>query len=321
MNKQDIKLQKPKVIIITGPTAVGKTAASILLAQHLQGEIISADSMQIYRYMDIGTAKPTPEEKQGIHHHLMDFLEPDQRFTVVDFQEKTFELIREIHGRNAVPIVIGGTGLYLHSLLYQLDFTEVEMDKNLRQKLEAEAVDKGADYMHQQLVKVDASAADRIHPNNVKRVIRALEVILNADEGVKDLSRPLAKNTDYDYYTFVLHENRQSLYQRINLRVDKMLAEGLEDEVKHLMQLGYGLQLPSMQAVGYKEIIRYILEEIGYEEAVEIIKRNSRRYAKRQLTWFRKWPEAHWLLIDHEKPREQEIKRVVGVMEQLLSNE
>ncbi len=316
MSSQETNLQKPRVFIITGPTAVGKTAASIQLAQHLNGEIISADSMQIYRHMDIGTAKPTSEEKQGIRHHLMDFLDPDQRFTVVDFQEKAFELIEEIHGRNAVPIVIGGTGLYLHSLLYQLDFTEVEMDKNLRQKLVADAVEKGADYMHQQLVKLDVAAAERIHPNNVKRVIRALEVILTADEGVKDLSRPLAQNTDYDFCTFVLHENRQSLYHRINQRVDTMLAQGLEDEVKQLMQHGYDFQLPSMQAVGYKEMFRYILGEIGYEESVEIIKRNSRRYAKRQLTWFKKWPEAHWLLIDHEKPREQEIKRVVGVMEQ-----
>lgn len=314
MNFQNKHTVKPKVIIITGPTAVGKTAASVGLAQKLKGEIISADSMQLYKYMDIGTAKPTTEEKKGIPHHLMDFLEPDQRFTVVDFQEKALALINEIHGRESVPIVIGGTGLYLHSLLYRLDFTEVEMDDALRKKLETEAVEKGSEYMHQQLSKVDPGSAERIHPNNVKRVLRALEVIYNADEGVKDFSRPLEENTDYDFHTFVLHENRQSLYHRINLRVDAMIAEGLEAEVKQLIHRGYDVKLPSMQGVGYKEMIRYISGEIGYEEAVEIIKRNSRRYAKRQLTWFKKWPQAHWVLIDHEKPRDQEINRVVEMI-------
>lgn len=314
MKPQYNHTEKPKVIIITGPTAVGKTAASVQLAQQLKGEIISADSMQIYKYMDIGTAKPATEEKQGIPHHLMDFLEPDQRFTVVDFQEKALVLIKDIHDRKSIPIVIGGTGLYLHSLLYRLDFTEVEMDATLRQKLESEGDLKGAAYMHQQLAKMDPEAAERIHPNNVKRVIRALEVILNAEEGVKDFSRPLEENTDYDFRTFVLHENRQSLYHRINLRVDIMIAEGLEAEVKKLLHSGYDVKLPAMQGVGYKEMIRYISGEIGYEEAVEIIKRNSRRYAKRQLTWFKKWPQAHWVLIDHEKPRDQEINRVVEMI-------
>lgn len=303
-----------KVIIVTGPTAVGKTAASVQLAQMINGEIISADSMQLYRHMDIGTAKPTLEEKQDVPHHLVDFLDPFQWFTVVDFREQALTLIKEIHGRGAVPVVIGGTGLYLHSLLYRLDFTDVDRDEELRRELEQEAEEKGNVHLHQKLAMADPEAAERIHPNNVKRVVRALEVSLRGSEGVQDFSRHLETNEDYDFRTFVLHEDRQSLYNRINLRVDAMLQAGLVDEVKNLLSLGYDVHLPSLQGVGYKEMIRYIMGEIGYEEAVESVKRNSRRYAKRQLTWFKRWPQAHWLLIDHEKPRELEINRIVHTM-------
>jgi tRNA dimethylallyltransferase len=311
--------KKPMVVVITGPTAVGKTAVSIQTALATHGEIISADSMQIYRQMNIGTAKPPLEEQQGVHHHLLDFLDPAQRFTVADFQQLALEKICEIHQRNALPIVTGGTGLYIHSLLYRLDFTDVEIDSQLRRQLEDEAAAVGAQAMHHRLRLADPAAAERIHPHNLKRVIRALEVSLNAADGIRDFSRELEINQDYDFRVFVINEDRESLYDRINQRVDMMLAQGLEAEVRHLMSRGFDVQLPAMQGVGYKEMIRYIQGEIGYEDAVEIIKRNSRRYAKRQLTWFKKLPQAQWIHLNHHESRDAEVSRTVELILHQLS--
>jgi tRNA dimethylallyltransferase len=302
------------VVVITGPTAVGKTAVSIQTALATHGEIISADSMQIYRQMNIGTAKPSLEEQQGVQHHLLDFLDPAQRFTVADFQQQALEKIREIHQRKSLPIVTGGTGLYIHSLLYRLDFTDVEIDSQLRRQLEDEAAAVGAEAMHHRLRLADPAAAERIHPHNLKRVIRALEVSLNAADGIQDFSRELEINQDYDFRVFVINEDRESLYDRINQRVDMMLAQGLEAEVRHLMSRGFDVQLPAMQGVGYKEMIRYIQGEIGYEDAVESIKRNSRRYAKRQITWFKKLPQAQWIHLNHHLSREAEVRRTVALI-------
>jgi tRNA dimethylallyltransferase len=311
-----VKNRQNKILVpvIAGPTAIGKTALSLQLARFVQGEIISADSMQIYRHMNIGTAKPEEEEKQGIPHHLMDQINPDERFTVADFQEQAVAAIESISSRGFVPIVTGGTGLYIHSLLYRMDFTEIEIDTVLRERLEEEADRFGAEVMHQRLVLLDAAAAARIHPNNVRRVIRALEVSMNTKSGVKDFTRDLALNDTYDFRVFVLSEDRDSLYNRINQRVDQMMADGLEDEVRRLLSLGYDKNLPALQGVGYKELISYFQGELGYEEAVEMIKQNTRRFAKRQFTWFKRLPHARWITLDHLNSREAELEKAFDMI-------
>ncbi|SMP48224.1 tRNA (adenosine(37)-N6)-dimethylallyltransferase MiaA [Anoxynatronum buryatiense] len=306
--------QRPLVVIITGPTAVGKTHVSILLAHLIRGEIISADSMQIYQHMDIGTAKSSKEEQMGIPHHLINLVSPDQRFTVADFQQIALRKIDEIHQLGAVPIVVGGTGLYLHSLLYQMDFSRVNGASKIRQQLEAVAAQKGSHVLHQRLQTLDPTAAQRIHPHNVKRVVRALEIVMESNEGINDFSSELNRNETYRYLTFVINEDRQALYQRINHRVDMMLKQGLEKEVRHLLDNGFSAKSPALLGVGYKEIIRYFEGEIGYEEAVEMIKRNSRRYAKRQLTWFKKLPEATWLSIDSGEERQTAMHRMADII-------
>lgn len=310
--------KKAQVIIITGPTAVGKSAISLATAKRLGGEIISADSMQIYQQMNIGTAKLMTEEQEGIEHHLLDIVDPGNRFTVADFQQRAFQQIKLILGRNSLPIVTGGTGLYLHSLLYQMDFTRVSIDDTVRKKLEREALEQGTEKMYHRLRQLDPEAAERIHPHNTKRIIRALEVKLNDHQGIKDFSRQLILNSDYDFRVFVINQDRQSLYQRINQRVNLMIQQGLEEEVRHLLDQGYDPQLPSMQGVGYKEMIGYIQGKSGYEEAIEMIKKNSRRYAKRQITWFKKLPHAHWMLLNHEKEQKEEIERLTEEICQII---
>lgn len=309
-----ISAERPLVVIVTGPTAVGKTQVSILLAQLLNGEIISADSMQVYRYMNIGTAKSDIEEQMGVPHHLIDVVDPDERFTVADFQKLAIHKIKEIHQRGAIPIVTGGTGLYLHSLLFQMDFSQVNNASELRQQLEEEAMEKGNHILYQRLKSLDPAAAHRIHPHNVKRVIRALEVILESDGGISDFSSELTRSEMFRFSTYIINEDRQALYQRINQRVDLMLSQGLEMEVRYLLDKGYSINAPALLGVGYKELIRYFQGETGYEEAVELIKRNSRRYAKRQLTWFKKLPEAKWLSIDSSQNRQSEMHRMAGII-------
>ena len=306
-----MKSMRKKILVpvIAGPTAIGKTALSLRLATFMQGEIISADSMQVYKYMNIGTAKPEEKEKQGIPHHLMDLINPDERFTVADFQEQAVAAIESISSRGLVPIVTGGTGLYIHSLLYQMNFTEIEIDTVLRKHLEEEADRFGTEVMHQRLVLLDAAAAARIHPNNVRRVIRALEVSMNTKNGIKDFTRDLVLNDSCDFRVYVLSEDRNSLYNRINRRVDQMMADGLEDEVRRLISMGYDKNIPALQGVGYKELISYFQGELGYEEAVEMIKQNTRRFAKRQFTWFKRLPHARWITLDHLSPREAELEK------------
>ncbi|MEN1759345.1 tRNA (adenosine(37)-N6)-dimethylallyltransferase MiaA [Anoxynatronum sibiricum] len=306
--------QRPLVVIITGPTAVGKTHVSILLAHLIHGEIISADSMQIYQHMDIGTAKSNEEEQMDIPHHLINLVSPDQRFTVADFQQIALLKIDEILQRGAVPIVVGGTGLYLHSLLYQMDFSRVNGASEIRQQLEEEAAQKGNHILYKRLQILDPAAAQRIHPHNVKRVVRALEIIMESEEGINDFSNELTRNERYRFLTYVINEDRQALYQRINHRVDMMLKQGLEAEVRHLLDNGFSAKAPALLGVGYKEIIRYFEGEFGYEEAVEMIKRNSRRYAKRQLTWFKKLPEATWLSIDSGEKRQIAMHRMADII-------
>ena len=292
-----------KIIVICGPTACGKTPTAIALAQHLHGEIISADSMQIYKHMDIGTAKVRPEEMQGIPHHLIDDLEPNEPYSVAIFKNRASELIKDITARGKIPIICGGTGFYINALLFDAALDAgIDSDKDYRQQLEGIAKEKGAIFLHDMLKEVDAEAAKSIDINNVKRVIRALEysrqhntlISLHNQQQKEKHSRPA-----YDAGIFVLHGERAAMYDRINRRVDKMVAAGLVEEVAALLAAGHSPALPSMQGLGYKEIIKYLQDECLLEDAITAVKRGTRHFAKRQLTWFRhQLPESHWVDID-----------------------
>lgn len=288
-------MKKP-LIILTGPTAVGKTKASIGLAKALNGEIISADSMQIYKSMDIGSAKIRPEEMQGIRHYLINALEPDEEFHVVRFQELAKKAMEEIYARGKIPIVVGGTGFYIQALLYDIDFTESREDTIYRKELELLAKTKGADYLHQMLRKVDEKAAENIHANNVKRVIRALEFYKETGERISEHNeQERQKTSPYEFCYFVLNDERAHLYERISDRIDQMLDDGLLDEVKSLKEKGYTKDLVSMQGLGYKEILDYLDGNCTLEEAIYILKRDTRHFAKRQLTWFRRERDVIWI--------------------------
>lgn len=280
-------MEKKPLIILTGPTAVGKTALSIEFAKRINGEIISADSMQVYKQMDIGTAKVTPEEMQGVKHYLIDIINPDEEFNVFKFQEYAKSALDEIYANGSIPIIAGGTGFYIQSVLYDIDFKENEADTDYRSELEELAVSKGAAYLHALLADIDAESAATIHENNVKRVIRALEYYKQTGQKISEHNtKQREKESPYNFIYFVLNDDREAIYDRINRRVDLMLEAGLLDEVKHLMEQGYTKNMVSMQGIGYKEIIDYYNGEITLDEAVYIIKRDSRHFAKRQLTWF-----------------------------------
>ncbi len=280
-------MNKIPIIILTGPTAVGKTNLSIELAKNLDAEIISADSMQIYKYMDVGSAKVTEEEMQGIKHYLVDEVTPDYAFSVSEFQQRADNYINEIRNKDKNVLVTGGTGLYLNSLIYDMDFAKSDANSELREQLRIELEENGIDYMHNKLKSLDEEAANRIHKNNTKRVIRALEVCLSGEK-MNDFSKDLKFNEKYNPIIIVLNREREHLYERINKRVDIMMDNGLIDEVKNLIKMGYTKEMISMQGIGYKEIIKYLDEEYTLDEVIEIIKRDSRRYAMRQLTWFRR---------------------------------
>lgn len=287
---------KRPLIILTGPTAVGKTKASIGLAKALNGEIISADSMQVYKYMDIGSAKIRPEEMQGIQHYLIDELEPDEEFHVVRFQQMAKKAMEEIYANGKIPIVVGGTGFYIQALLYDIDFTESNEDSSYRKELEQLAEEKGAEYLHAMLREVDEVSADTIHANNIKRVIRALEFHHQTGEKISEHNeQERAKESPYDFCYFVLNDDRERLYERINLRIDQMMKDGLVDEVRRLKEKGYTRDMVSMQGLGYKEILDYLNGECSLEEAIYILKRDTRHFAKRQLTWFRRERDVIWV--------------------------
>lgn len=288
---------KKKILVLGGPTAVGKTELSIDLAKRLNGEIISADSMQIYKYMDIGSAKVTIDEMQGVKHYLVDEVTPDYVFSVSEFQKRADDYIEKINDENKRVLVTGGTGLYLNSLIYNMDFAKSDANNELREKLRIELEENGIDYMHNKLKELDHEAAQRIHKNNTKRVIRALEVYLSGEK-MNDFSKDLKFNEKYNPIIIVLNREREHLYERINKRVDIMMDNGLIDEVKNLLKMGYTKDMISMQGIGYKEIIKYLDGEYTLDEAIDIIKRDSRRYAKRQLTWFRRYDDAKWFNLD-----------------------
>lgn len=305
------------LIILTGPTAVGKTDLSIQLAKAVDAEIVSADSMQIYKYMDIGSAKVTEEEMQGVKHYLVDEIEPDMPFSVSEYKRMAEEYIDEISSRGKNVIVTGGTGLYLNSLIYDMDFGKSDANQELREELNKELEENGPAYMYEKLVSLDKDAAERIHPNNTKRVIRAIEVAMSGEK-MNDFSKDLRYNKKYRPIIIVLNRDRQALYDRINLRVDIMLKNGLIEEVKGLLEKGYTKDMISMQGIGYKEIIKYFDGEYTLDEAIEIIKRDSRRYAKRQLTWFRRYEDAKWFEIDKFDSAEELKDAVVSYVKEML---
>lgn len=287
---------KRPLIILTGPTAVGKTALSISLAKAIGGEIICADSIQVYRHLDIGSAKIMPDEMQGVAHHMIDLLDPTEEFNVVVFQQHAKKCIEEIYSRQHIPILVGGTGFYIQALLYDIDFTKQQENEPFRQKLEAIALEKGNEYLHDMLAKVDPVSAEIIHANNQKRVIRALEYYELTGEPISAHNEAQhAKKSAYDSYYFVLHENRAILYDKIDKRVDAMMNNGLVEEVRSLIALGCKREHTSMQGLGYKEILDYLHGDISLERAVYLIKRDTRHFAKRQLTWFRREKEVIWL--------------------------
>ena len=290
-------MKKIPLIILTGPTAVGKTDLSIKLSKSLNAEIISADSMQIYKYMDIGSAKVTKEEMDGVIHYMIDEVTPDVPFSVSEFQMRSEKYIEEINKKGKNVLITGGTGLYLNSLIYNMDFAKSNANNEIREKLEQELKENGIDYMHEKLRGLDEEAANRIHKNNTKRVIRAIEVCMSGQK-MNDFSKDLRYNEKYKPIIIVLNRDREVLYQRINKRVDIMLENGLLDEVKELLKMGYTKDMISMQGIGYKEMIKYLDGEYTYDEAIEIIKRDSRRYAKRQLTWFKRYQDAKWFDLD-----------------------
>jgi len=287
------------LIILTGPTSVGKTALSIQLAKTVDGEIISADSMQVYRYMDIGTAKITPEEMQGIPHYLIDAFAPDEEFNVVKFQQYAKKYIEDIQSRGKIPILVGGTGFYIQAVLYDIDFTENDINPSYRQELEQTVKEKGAEYLHALLKQVDPKSAEKVHPNNIKRVIRALEYHKLTGEKISDHNtEQRKKNSPYQYCYFVLNKNRAKLYEGINLRVDQMMQNGLLEEVKDLAERGYTKDMVSMQGLGYKELLAFLEGEGTLENAVDLIKKETRHYAKRQITWFKRENEIIWINKD-----------------------
>ncbi|MDE6712950.1 MAG: tRNA (adenosine(37)-N6)-dimethylallyltransferase MiaA [Lachnospiraceae bacterium] len=300
--------KKKPLIIIAGPTAAGKTKTSILLAKKVDGEIISADSMQVYRYMDIGSAKVTPEEMQGVPHHLIDVLEPTEEFNVVRFQTMAKAAMEDIYARGRVPILVGGTGFYIQSILYDIDFTENEADTAYRHELEHLAKEQGSEALYRMLMEADPEAAKELHPNNIKRVIRALEYHRLTGQKISDHNREQRqKSSPYEAYYFVLTMDRAKLYQRIDLRVDLMLEQGLVEEVRKLKEMGLTKNDISMQGLGYKEILAFLDGESTLEEAIYTIKRDTRHFAKRQLTWFRREPEAIWIDCDPDQRTAEDI--------------
>ena len=299
-------IKRPRVIL-TGPTAVGKTALSIALAKAIGGEIISADSMQVYRHMDIGSAKIMPEEMEGVPHHLIDVLEPAEEFNVVVFQKLAKQAVEEIYSRGHIPILVGGTGFYIQALVYDIDFTENNEDTALRQALEEQARREGADVLYERLRAVDPESCESIHAHNIKRVIRAIEFYEKTGKKISDHNREQRQNdSPYHFAYFVLTDSRDKIYQRIDERVDLMMAHGLMEEVRALRDRGCRRDMVSMQGLGYKELLACLEGEISLEEAVYLIKRDTRHFAKRQLTWFRREKEVIWVdktVYDHDSQK------------------
>lgn len=288
-------MQKNKVIVICGPTASGKTALSIELAKKINGEIVSCDSMQIYKDMDIGTAKPTVEEMQGIKHYLIGYVSPEERYSVADYKRDAKNAIREIIEKGKMPIVVGGTGLYIDSLIYEIEYQDIKLDEEYRKKLEEEAQKNGLEELYKKAKQIDEKAIEKISPNDKKRILRILEIYhATGKTKTQQEIESRKKEVEYDYKVYALNWDRQKLYDRINKRVDLMIEQGLIDEVKNILKK-YKKFPTAMQGLGYKEVVDYLNGVLTKEEMVEKIKMETRRYAKRQLTWFRKNKQTIWL--------------------------
>ncbi len=289
-------MEKKPIVVLTGPTAVGKTEISVKLAKMINGAIISADSMQIYKYMDIGSAKIMPQEMEGIKHYLVDELDPKDEFNVFIFKEKAKKALNEIYSNGQIPIIVGGTGFYIQGLLYDIDFVEQETDEAFRNSMYEFVQENGNEALHDKLKEIDETSYKKIHANNVKRVIRALEYYHLTGEPISAHNeKERAKESPYNFAYFVLNDLRENLYKRIDLRVDIMKDKGLLEEVKKLKEMGCTKDMVSMKGIGYKEILAHLDGDYSYEKAIEIVKQESRRFAKRQLTWFRREKDVIWI--------------------------
>ena len=287
---------KRPLIVLTGPTAVGKTSLSISLAKAVNGEIISADSMQVYKKMDIGSAKIRPEEMQGVKHYLVDVLEPEEEFHIVKFQQMAKEAMEEIYEKGKIPILVGGTGFYIQAVTRDIDFTEAQQENTYRAELEKLAETEGAEYLHDRLKEVDPASADTIHANNVKRVIRALEFYKLTGKKISEHNEEQReRQSPYNFAYFVLNDEREHLYRRIEQRIDQMMEAGLVEEVRRLKEMGCHQEMVSMKGLGYKEILEYLDGTYTLPEAVEILKRDTRHFAKRQITWFKREEDVIWM--------------------------
>ena len=307
-----------KLIVLTGPTAVGKTKLSIELAKRLGGEIISADSMQVYKYMNIGTDKITPDKMEGIPHHLIDFLEPSEEFNVFMFQKLVKEAIQDIASRGKLPIIVGGTGFYIQAVLYDIDFTETDEDDSFRKELEKRAIEEGNHALHEELKDIDPESYAGIHENNVKRVIRALEYYHKTGKPISEHNKEQKERTSpYDFKYFVLTDDRKTLYSRIDKRVDQMMEEGLLEETKSILNMGIPLSSTASKSLGYREIFGYLDGEYDLDRAVYLIKQNTRHFAKRQLTWFRREKDVIWIdKNDFGHDDELILKEMIRIYEQ-----
>ena len=290
-------MNKPKILCVVGPTASGKTDYAVELALKCGGEVVSCDSMQIYKHMDIGTAKPTADEMKGVKHHMIDIIEPNESFSVERFSEMARECIDDILLRGKMPVLCGGTGLYFDSTINNINFIQMDTDEEYRKYLESAAKEFGNEYVYKILKRVDEESAESIHPNNLKRVIRALEIYKTTGKKKSELDKEQLSEPLYEPEITGLMRDREVLYDRINKRVDIMMEKGLVEEVSELIKMGIDTEATSMQAIGYKEIIEYLDGKTSLSDAVDKIKRESRRYAKRQLTWFKRNEKIHWINI------------------------
>jgi tRNA dimethylallyltransferase len=306
-------IKENTILIIAGPTAVGKTELSLQLAEHLNGEIVSADSVQLYKHMNIGSATPTTEELNRVTHHLINDYEPTYNFTVAEFSEVARQYIQDIFNRGKLPIIVGGTGLYINSLIYDMDFSETAKDEALRERLRQEAEEKGKQHLHDKLASMDPDAAQKIHQNNVKRVVRALEINILTGETMNDFKTDPVKTKDYHYELVCLKRNRKILYARINKRVEQMIEQGLIEEVKKLKAMGLTEDSIAMKAIGYKEVLGYLDGKYDRDMMIKILKKNTRHFAKRQLTWFRRYDDIHWINLTKTSETEA-FKKIVKLM-------
>ena len=310
-------MMKKPLIVLTGPTAVGKTKLSIELAKAVGGEIISADSMQVYKYMDIGSAKIRPEEMDGVPHYLVDVLDPAEEFHIVKFQKMAKEAMEQIYANGHIPILVGGTGFYIQAIVKDIDFTENEENKAVREKWEQFAKDYGADALHEELRKIDPKSADVIPAGNIKRIVRALEFYELSGKRISEHNEEQkAKESPYNYAYFVLNDHRNLLYDRIEKRIDEMVKEGLVEEVEGLKMHGFTKNMVSMQGLGYKEILDYLNGNLTLEEAIYILKRDTRHFAKRQLTWFKREQSVIWVnKYDYDYDNKKILAAMLAVLE------